>query len=169
MAHITQAIVLKKNPAGEADANVTLYTRDFGKMRAYAQGVKKEEAKLKGHIEPMSMSMVQFVEGAYGARLTYAQMVQPWLAIRDDFNHYGAAAYITELIDRHCLAGERDHALWELLIASFAALAQHTISSIDAMENFEKEFIHSMGYGKDGNIHILGGEKLARPAGLIYN
>ena len=122
MTYSTQGIVLKKIPVGEADAMIVFYTPDIGKLRALARGVKKEEAKLKGHVEMMSLSSIQFVIGKYGERLIYALAMQSWPSIRGDYEKYAAACYFFELVDLHCLTGQKDHAIWELIVANLALL-----------------------------------------------
>ena len=52
--YTTEGIILKKIDVGEANALFTIYTKDYGKIRAVAQGVKKEGAKLQGHLEPLA-------------------------------------------------------------------------------------------------------------------
>ena len=169
MTYTTQAIVLKNIPAGEADAFAVLYTRDFGKLRAFAQGVKKESAKLKGHVGPLSLSWVQFVVGASGERLTYAQMMQSWPCIRNDFERYGEAHYLLELVDRHCLAGERDNTIWELLVGNLAFIERCDAAEIrEGAELFERDFLRGLGYGESRDMSILG-PSLARPSPLVYN
>lgn len=169
MAYSTQAIVLKKISAGEADAIAVLYTRDFGKVRAYAQGVKKEAAKLKGHIESLSLVSVQFVIGTGGGeRLTYAQMLEPWPSVRTDFNRYAAACYMVELVDTHCLSNHPDANIWNLLVKHFVELDRDHTATHDLLDGFEREFLASLGYGATNDMRMLG-QTLARPSGMIYN
>ena len=167
MTYATQAIVLKKISTGEMDAFVILYTRDFGKVRAFIQGVKKENAKLKGHVEPLSLISTQFVIGASGERLTYAQMLQSWPAIRNNFDRYGAASYMSELVDRHCFLGERDNAIWELLVSNFAVIEKcRAVDVPEAIQSFERDFLQCLGPGAGQDISMLG-SPLARPFGMV--
>ncbi len=169
MTYSTQAIVLKKISVGETDAVAVLYTRDFGKIRTYAQGVKKETAKLKGHIEALSLSAVQFVLGTAGERLTYAQMLQPWQTIRNDFNRMAIALYMVELVDRHCLIGEPDTLVWELLVSSLIELERcDSVAVHSLVEVFEHNILESLGYGGAKDMQALGAV-LARPFMLVYN
>lgn len=165
MMHSTQGVVLKKISVGEADAMIVFYTPDIGKLRALARGVKKEEAKLKGHVEPMSLSSIQFVIGTYGERLTYALMMQSWPSIRRDYEKYIAACYFLELVDRHCLVGQKDIAIWELIIANLALLERTKhIDIAEVVVTFECEFLSCLGYSGAKDIRVLGGA-LARPHG----
>lgn len=164
MIYSTQAIVLKKILVAEADAIVVLYTHDFGKMRVYAQGVQKEGAKLRGHVEPLSLIAVQFVMGMSGERLTYAQMMQPWFLIRKDFDRMSLAVYITELVDTHCLVGQPDKGIWELLVSSLIELNQEQISFGHRWVGiFELGLMRCLGYEGVNDISLISATPLTRP------
>ena len=62
-ANNTQGLVLTRTNFGEADRIVTFLTRDFGKVRVMAKGVRKEKSKLAGGIELFSISDIGFVAG----------------------------------------------------------------------------------------------------------
>lgn len=136
---------------------VVIYTRDFGKLCCRAQGVKKENAKLKGHIESLSLSAIQFVRGGLGERLTYAQLLQSWPRIRGEFDRFGASIYMTGLIDRHCLAGQTDISIWELLLTSLAALNHGSAPNVSGVINeFEKDLLRALGYSGAKDMSVLG-------------
>ena len=146
----------KKIASAEADAMVVFYTRDFGKLCCYARGVKKEEAKLKGHIESLSLSMIQFVLGGAGERLIYAQLLQYWPRIRSEFDRLAAAVYMAELVDRHCLVGQPDTSIWELLAASLVTLNHESVPDIlDVIQEFERDLLYSLGYGGAKGMSVL--------------
>lgn len=163
----TDSIILSKLDQGEADALYTLYTRRFGKIRALAIGVKKEAAKLKGHLEPMTRSRVQFILSRAGERLTSAEMCDRFAAIKENWNRMRAAAYILALFDAHCFDGERDELLWQLIISQLEQLKTIPGSS-DALtvflHDFEQKFLERMGYSGGEDIRVLG-EGVVRPWG----
>ncbi len=134
----TQGIVLKKHDIGETDAIFVIYTKDFGKIRAVAQGVKKEEAKLKGHLEPLSLASIQFILGKNGERLTHAELLDYWPALREDSEKLRTAWQIVELINSSCLEGEKDENIWNLLISSFSILSKETFTERFEMDKFIK-------------------------------
>ena len=147
--HSTEGIILKKTDLGEDGALFTIYTKDFVKIRALAQGVKKEGAKLKGHLEPLSLSSVSFVLGKNGERLTHAALNNFWPGIREDYQKLAAAQKIAILVDQECLPGEKDEPLWELLAESLLVLDDQTFSSeslVNLIGSFEKNFAACLGY-----------------------
>lgn len=147
--YTTEGIVLKKVDSGEADAFFVLYTKDFGKMRALAQGVKKEAAKLKGHLETFNFASLQFVLGKNGERLTSASLLNHWPQIRGDFKKLAAAHYVAELIEKHCFPGDRDSALWDLIAGVFLTLegadsGEQELAGV--LRSFENGFWEHLGY-----------------------
>ncbi len=158
--YITQGIVLNKISVGEADAIFSIYTKDFGKIRAMAQGVKKEEAKLKGHLERFNMVDIAFVLGKSGERLTRASALNTWSRLRRDHQKNSTAFYITELVHKNCFEGQKDENLWELLKTSITALDEaepgtdiHFYNSF--LNSFEKKLLKLLGYGGSLDLTVL--------------
>lgn len=151
----TEGFILKSMSLGESDAFFSIYTKDFGKMRARAQGVRKEEAKLKGHLEPLNLTVIGFVLGRHGERLTHAGVMKSWPVIRSDWERLHQAYKVVNLVDQYCFEGERDAALWHLLVASFAALEDEKESARIReafFPEFQKRFLECLGY--DGMTDI---------------
>lgn len=134
--HSTQGIILKKYDIGETDGLFVIYTKDFGKIRGLAQGIKKENAKLKGHLEPLSLASIQFVFGKNGERLTHAELLDYWPTLREDSEKLKTAWQISELINSNCLEGEKDENVWNLLISSFSILSKETFAERFEMDKF---------------------------------
>lgn len=60
--YVTEAVVLDKEPVGETDVRVFLYTRHFGKVAAKAKSARKIISKLNSHLEPLNLVQVRLVE-----------------------------------------------------------------------------------------------------------
>ena len=58
----TEAIVLDKEPVAEADLQISLYTKDLGKITARAIGARKIVSKLASHLEPLNFVAVRLVQ-----------------------------------------------------------------------------------------------------------
>lgn len=159
--YFTEGIILKKIDIGEADDLFSIFTKDFGKIRAIAQGVKKESAKLKGHLEKLNLAEISFVEGKSGYRLTSAEAKNLFPNIRLGLTTLKAAFYCFELYDRLVLEGEKDLRLWRLLNKSLAFLDRNHDSPLNKLQDFfnffEKEFTNISGYGngKKSDIAVL--------------
>lgn len=74
--YTTKGIVLGQVPRREADRLYTIFTRDFGLVRASASGVRKEVSKLRGNLEPFSIANVSLVKGKGEWRITSAELIK---------------------------------------------------------------------------------------------
>ncbi len=60
--YFTEAIVIDKEPIGEADLQIYLYTKDLGRITARAISARKIISKLASHLEPLSRVQVRLVQ-----------------------------------------------------------------------------------------------------------
>lgn len=74
--YTTKGIVLSERGIGEADRIYSILTRDFGLIRASATGVRKAESKLRGALEPFTLSTISLVKGKDYWRTTSAEMIK---------------------------------------------------------------------------------------------
>ncbi len=74
--YTTKGIILSARPKGEADRLYSILTRDFGLIRAHAIGIRKSTSKLRGALEPVSLSTVSLVRGKEFWRLTSAEVIK---------------------------------------------------------------------------------------------
>lgn len=63
--YITRAVVLDKEPIGEQDLKVFLYTEKLGRVVAKAVSARKITSKLNSHLEPLNLVTVRLVEKNY--------------------------------------------------------------------------------------------------------
>lgn len=96
----TEAIILRHNDWGEADRLLVVLTREKGKIRAIAKGVRKLTSRKAGHLEPFTYSHLQFSRGRDFWIVTQAETIDTFLNIRENLLLTGYAAYTIELTDR---------------------------------------------------------------------
>ena len=72
----TDAFVLSALPHGEASRYMVLYTREFGLVRATAQGLRELKSKLRYSLQPYSLSVVNLVHGRSGWRIVNARLAK---------------------------------------------------------------------------------------------
>ncbi|MBX4209073.1 recombination protein O N-terminal domain-containing protein [Candidatus Parcubacteria bacterium] len=69
----TRGFILGSGPSGEASKLYSIYTEDFGLVRAKAQSVRLLQSKLRYNLEDYSFSAVSLVKGREVWRLTGAE------------------------------------------------------------------------------------------------
>jgi len=60
---VWKLVVLRHANWGEADRILTLYTRERGKVRAIAKGVRRIKSRKAGHLEPFTQVTLQLAKG----------------------------------------------------------------------------------------------------------
>ena len=96
----TEAIVLSRRDFGESDRLLKLFTPDYGKISAVAKGARKPKSKVGGHIELFARSDVLIHKGRSLDILVQAELVEPYLGLREDLRRAAYANYAAELLDR---------------------------------------------------------------------
>lgn len=69
----TPALVLNVRPHGDNDMILTLLTKEFGLLRAVANGLRKEKSKLRFSLQLLSVVDVSLVKGKSIWRITNAK------------------------------------------------------------------------------------------------
>jgi recombinational DNA repair protein (RecF pathway) len=71
--YTTRGFILNSGPTGEASKLYSIYTEDFGLIRAKAQGVRLIQSKLRYALEDYSLCTFSLVKGKEVWRLTGSQ------------------------------------------------------------------------------------------------
>ncbi len=97
----TEAIVLRTHKLGEADRIVTMLTKDRGKIRAVAKGVRRTKSRFGARLEPFSRVDVLVHEGRNLDIIQQAELVVSYgqdMAI--DYTLWTAGQTMVETADR---------------------------------------------------------------------
>ena len=94
------AIILSRRDFGESDRLLTLFTPGHGKIRAIAKGARKPQAKISGHVELFARSDCLIHRGRNLDILSQAELIDPYLGLREDLRRGAYANYVAELLDR---------------------------------------------------------------------
>jgi len=96
-----EAVVLRTHKLGEADRIVTLLTRQHGKVRAVAKGVRRTGSKFGARLEPFMVADVQLYEGRSLDIITQAESLASYGAlITADYDSYTVASVMVETADK---------------------------------------------------------------------
>ncbi len=120
-----EAIVLRTHKLGEADRIVTMLTREHGKVRAVAKGVRRTSSRIGARMEPFMVADVQLYEGRNLDIVNQVETIQPFArAIADDYGLFTAATAMVETADK-LVSHEKEPALqqYRLLRGGLNSLA----------------------------------------------
>jgi len=119
-----EAVVLRTHKLGEADRIVTLLTRQHGKVRAVAKGVRRTASKFGARLEPFMVADLQLYEGRSLDIITQAESLGSYGAeITSDYGSYTAASAMVETADR-LTESEPSIQQYLLLVGALRSLAR---------------------------------------------
>jgi DNA repair protein RecO (recombination protein O) len=120
----TEAIVLRSYRLGEADKVVSLFTRQFGRLRAAAGGAQRPKSRYGGTLEPLSYLRIWLFERENRdlLRLNSAELIESFFDMQREYRLQLAAQYIAEVAERLLPEREVNEQTFRLLLAVLRSL-----------------------------------------------
>lgn len=156
-----EGIVLKTIKLGEADRIVTLFTRENGKVRAVAKGIRKTKSRFGARLEPFTRVDLMIYKGK-GAldTITAADIVTSFDSVRNDYLRLTSGAAVVELVEKISEERERSFPTYSLLLGALEALAAGGANVVPA---FLVKLLSISGY----HPHLTVCAGCSRPDGLV--
>ncbi|MGH2756140.1 MAG: DNA repair protein RecO [Actinomycetota bacterium] len=118
-----EGVVLKTIKLGEADRIVTLFTRESGKVRAVAKGIRKTKSRFGGRLEPFTRVQLLIYRGRNLDTITQADILDSFDPVRRDFTSLTSASAMAEMVEKITPEREGAFSTYALLIGGLRALA----------------------------------------------
>lgn len=162
-----EAVVLRHQDWAEADRLIWLYSREAGKLRAIAKGVRKLRSRKAGHLEPFTRVTLMLARGRDLWIVTQAETVEAYLALHDDLLKTGQAAYIIELLDRFTYEESDNAGLYRLLTETLGRVAEDGDPWL-AMRYYEVQLLDVLGYRPE-LTHCVEGDEEIKPEDQFFS
>lgn len=160
-----EAIVLRTHKLGEADRIITFLTRERGKVRAVAKGVRRTKSKFGARLEPFSRVDLLLHEGKNLHIITQAESLNAYgqdLAI--DYTLWTAGQTMLETADR--LVSEEsvaNEAQYLLLVGALRTLVNAEHDSTLVLDAYLLRALSLAGYSPTLDACIVCGMSGAQP------
>lgn len=141
-----EAVVLRHADWGEADRLLWLLTRQEGKRRAVAKGVRKIRSRKAGHLEPFTHVTLQLARGRDLFIVTQAETIEAFLPLRTDLRRIGLASYVVELADRFTYEEGEGAALFPLVLDTLRRLAAGADDARLVLRYYDVRLLDLVGY-----------------------
>ncbi|MFC5177635.1 DNA repair protein RecO [Nocardioides taihuensis] len=116
MLYRDEAIVLRTHKLGEADRIITLLTRQHGRVRAVARGVRKTTSRWGSRLEPFTHVDLQLAEGRSLDTVTQAETLTPFSgSLGLDYDRYTSGTVMLETAER-LVSEEKQPAVQQFLL-----------------------------------------------------
>jgi DNA repair protein RecO (recombination protein O) len=114
----TEAIVLRGSDVGEEDRILTILTRELGLVRAAAGGAKSIRKGRAAALDLFVHSRLEVYTSSKAGRMQRiraSEAINPFLALRQDYDNVCCASYMAELLSRTTQEGDPAPELFDLL------------------------------------------------------
>mgnify|MGYP006275185139 CR=1 FL=1 len=142
----TDAIVLRHYELGEADKIIVLYTKERGKIRVVAKGVRKTKSTLAAGLEPFTYNHVLVYQGNSDlGNLSQCEIEESFADLRNDFVKMSYASYTAELVNELMIDKDVNKMLFDLLLITYQLLVKTDKNNL-IIRTFELKLLDLLGY-----------------------
>jgi DNA repair protein RecO (recombination protein O) len=155
----TPAIILRRQDRGEADRALTILTPQYGKFDVIAYGARKPAGRKTGHVELFMLVDMLINRRRDPGTVTQAEMIEPFLPVREDMLLGAYASYAAELLDRFTEHDDEDTApqVFALLRDMLARLCEADDVRL-ALRYYEMQLLNVVGFRPELSSCVVTGE-----------
>ncbi|WP_372734491.1 DNA repair protein RecO [Nocardioides sp.] len=143
-----EAVVLRTHKLAESDRIVTLLTREHGRVRAVAKGVRKTTSRFGSRLEPFTHVDLMLAEGRSLDTVTQVETLTPFSsALGADYARYTAGTVMLETAER-LASEEREPSVQQylLLVGGLRAMAADQHRPAQVLDSYLLRALSVAGY-----------------------
>lgn len=142
----TVGVVLAEAAYGETGKRLTLFTKELGKVTAFANGAKKAKSPLLAGTQLFVFGNFELYQGKNAYTLTGVEVIENFYPLRANLWLTAYAMYLSELTLAFLQDGITGRRLLKLLYISFEELVKGEIKPEQIRAVFELKFLSLAGY-----------------------
>lgn len=144
--YTTHAIVLKRRNVGEADRILTIFSKEYGRMRVVAKGIRRVSSRRAPHLEVFSHVTLMLHKGKTWESVTEVTPIDSFLKLRASLPRVSAAYYLCELVDALTAERQEHREVYTLLLNALTALAEGSEEPLPLTERFALALLRTLGF-----------------------
>ncbi len=147
-AERAQAIVVRTTDWSETSRIATLWTREFGKVRALAKGGRRLKSNFENALDLLTLCRIVFLRKSSGSLdlLTEAQVAERFPRLRTDLKALYAAYYVAELLSDWPEDYDPHPALFDEAVDTLRELGAPGVVPGMRLARFELVLLREFGY-----------------------
>lgn len=157
--HTTHALVVGMSPVGEKHYFITLFTKDFGMIRARAQSVRLNVSKLRFALQEYSFVNVSLVRGKDVWRITNAEpLYNIYFELKDNSRVFALLARSISLVRRLLPEEGSELGVFDDMfsVCDFVIKNKFSDNELVTIEwLFVLRVLHSLGYIRSGSLREI--------------
>lgn len=156
-----EAILVATRDWGEADKMVTLFSREHGKIIAFANGARRSKSPLAGGMQLFTHLDVRLAAGRNYDSVKQCDIRTSFRQIQEDFSCMAYGTFIAELIAELCPEKQAEPQVFDLLLEVLKILPERNPRIVALAWAWQLLFI--MGYYPDFTQCVVCGQALTLP------
>jgi DNA repair protein RecO (recombination protein O) len=118
------AVVIGSFPLGESDRVVTLFAREWGKVRGVAKAARRIRSRFAGALELFTLGQAVVFETSRSdlVQIDHFDIIRSFARVHGDLERLGQAAWMVECLARLTAERDRQVDLYALLVRSLGAM-----------------------------------------------
>lgn len=121
------AVILSQEDWREHDVMITLYTRERGKLKALAKGLRKKESKLASHLEPLTTAEIFMVQGKHWPIIAGSSVDKSRVGLQLNFNRLVLAGAAVNLVKVMTPLESHDERIYILLQDTLTIIEENNL------------------------------------------
>jgi DNA repair protein RecO (recombination protein O) len=124
----SESVVLRTWPVHEADLIVSLFTRDYGRLRGVAKAALKSRKRFGGALEPMTLARAWFAERPRQelVRLDQLEIIRSPLSAPVDHARMAVLSFFAEVVDEALPERDPQETVFRLLVSVLEQTTKET-------------------------------------------
>uniref|UniRef100_A0A831YSZ2 DNA repair protein RecO n=1 Tax=candidate division WWE3 bacterium TaxID=2053526 RepID=A0A831YSZ2_UNCKA len=144
-----EGIVIRKKDYGEADKILTIYTRDRGRVVAFAPGSRRITSRKASATELFTHGIYFFSSGKNMDTLTESEVLNSFYPLRDDLTKAALAFYLAELLGHLVSDGQPSYPIYRLFLESLSLMSRAKRRHELWIRSFEIKALTHLGFGPE--------------------
>jgi len=143
------ALVLRTTDWSETSRIATLWTAEFGKVRALAKGGRRLKSSFESALDLLNVCSIVLLRKSSGSLdlLTEARVARRFPQLTRDLQALYAAYYVAELLDVWTEESDPHPLLFDEAVAALAGFGTDGVATGPRLAHFELALTRELGYG----------------------
>ena len=148
MIEKAEAVVLKTLNHGDTSKIITLYSREIGRLKLIAKGVRSPKSKAAGLFQPTRhLQVIYYKKSTSNLQMFKSgELINGFFGLEDDFDRLTMAQVLVELLDRSVEDEEHQAHIFNLLVSTLSRLSQRETSAAEVYWLFHIHLLRELGF-----------------------
>ena len=140
----TEGVVLARRNQLDNDVSLTILTKKFGKITAYAKGAQSPRSRLNKGIAPFTYGEYD-ISGTKDYKVSAVEVKESFYTLREHTDKLFLASYFNQLVDTNVDYGQNNKYLYEVFIKTLYFMTYSDVDMTILKNYFEIHLIKSLG------------------------